>query len=529
VRVSQSWRLWALTLPLLAIVLSPVLYLVAATLFQNGSFSLSPLRDAVLSSRQLVLLVRSCFVAGGASAIAVLVGVPFAFVCSRTDTPLGGLLRRLAFIPLLIPPYVQAMAWSDLLGGRGEMAAAVQGLATTFDMRTAIGAMCVFALSYLPVVVLLAASGFASIDPSLEQAALIHARQPSVVRGVTLRLAFPHVLAAAIIVFVFSFANFEVPDILRLRVFPMEVFISFAAYYDTAKATVLSAPMVVVCVALLAALGVFTRGRSHALLTFSDRQQLMFRTGFWRWPLLGFAAAVVVTGVGVPVVVLIWRAGGPDVYLKVIRTCSGALWYTLWSSAVAGALAVVLSLPVAYLLTRRRGATSGLLDFASQLPFGIPSVALGIGLIGVWNRPGMDWVYGGSFMLVLGLVAAYAAFVVRVLAPSIGRLDVTLEEAGWVAGAGWWSTSLHVLLPNLVPGALAAFGIAFALSLANLGTALLVVAPGRSTLPVTVYNYLHYGSKDSVHALCVLLLMAVAPVYALLELARRAALRRRVA
>ena len=57
----------------------------------------------------------------------------------------------------------------------------------------------------------------------------------------------------------------------------------------------------------------------------------------------------------------------------------------------------------------------------------------------------------------------------------------------------------------LMPGILAAAGIAFALTTGELGATLLVAPPGKATLTMRIYNFLHYGASDAVAGLCLMM------------------------
>jgi iron(III) transport system permease protein len=54
---------------------------------------------------------------------------------------------------------------------------------------------------------------------------------------------------------------------------------------------------------------------------------------------------------------------------------------------------------------------------------------------------------------------------------------------------------------------MAGFFIAFILSLGELGTTLLVIPPGRETIPIKIYNLMHYGADQLVAALCLILIV----------------------
>ena len=95
-------------------------------------------------------------------------------------------------------------------------------------------------LAYYPFVTLLTVSGLRSMDRSQEEAALLSRGKWQTLRRVTLPLTTPHILTGAIFVFVFSIMDFGVPDILRVSVYPVEIFVQFSTFYDERAAAILS-------------------------------------------------------------------------------------------------------------------------------------------------------------------------------------------------------------------------------------------------------------------------------------------------
>lgn len=161
-------------------------------------------------------------------------------------------------------------------------------------------------------------------------------------------------------------------------------------------------------------------------------------------------------------------------------------------------------------MERGKGAIRDLLEFLTQTPFGIPSIVLGIGLIKVWNQPGIDWVYGTSVILIMGYIAGYSPFVIKIISTKIKQINSDFEEAGILGTGSWLKVFVRILIPLSLPGIFAGFLAGFVLSLSNLGTALLVVAPGRATIPIKIYNLMHYGAEDMVFALSLILIVIIA-------------------
>jgi putrescine transport system permease protein len=102
---------------------------------------------------------------------------------------------------------------------------------------------------------------------------------------------------------------------------------------------------------------------------------------------------------------------------------------------------------------------------------------------------------------------AYAIVVIRA---RLSQLDPSLEEAAADLGATPWRTFLRVTLPLLMPAIMAAWLLAFTLSLDDVVIASFVTGPGASTLPIVIFSSVRLGVSPQINALATLLVLAVA-------------------
>ncbi|MGH8575147.1 MAG: ABC transporter permease subunit, partial [Gammaproteobacteria bacterium] len=84
-----------------------------------------------------------------------------------------------------------------------------------------------------------------------------------------------------------------------------------------------------------------------------------------------------------------------------------------------------------------------------------------IGLIGLWNRPATDWIYGTPAMILLGYLAQYIALTSRTTAATLAQIPASMDEAAAVTGAGWLHRLLTITVPLAWPGLLVAWRIAY--------------------------------------------------------------------
>src|SRR3984893_3138545 len=155
-----------------------------------------------------------------ALAVALAFGIPAAWLAERTDFPAKTLLFTLMAVGLLIPGFAAAMGWLFLLHPR--IGLLNQLLMSSFHLTgpplsisTIPGMGWVQGLNLAPLAFIMTAAVFRSMDPTLEEAAQMHgAGTFTVLRRITVRLAWPGILAAAIYIFMTAFAAFDVPAII---------------------------------------------------------------------------------------------------------------------------------------------------------------------------------------------------------------------------------------------------------------------------------------------------------------------------
>ena len=171
--------------------------------------------------------------------------------------------------------------------------------------------------------------------------------------------------------------------------------------------------------------------------------------------------------------------------------------------ATVGATAVVsVAVWLGYARARADGRLGQSADILFIVLFAVPSTIVGVGLIGLWNRPGpFGAVYGTDVMLLLGYLARFIPVAALALAASTRYVPVSHEEAAAVAGAGWLRTMWRIVLPQIRLGLAAAWVIAFVLAFGELGVSILVAPPGEATLPIRVYTIIANTPPSHVAAL----------------------------
>jgi iron(III) transport system permease protein len=331
------------------------------------------------------------------------IGVPLGFVFARTTVP--RLLKLALLIPLVTPPYVLALVWIF----------ATDYSAISYSLP---GAALVLGIAFFPLLMLASEAGFKRVDASLEEAGMMVANPRQVFFGITLPLVGPVITAAALLVFVLAVSEFGVPGLLRTRVFTTEVFTAFAALYDFGRATALTLPLL--AVALIAAVCARVVVGDRLLVQNTAWRPRVLTSRRWRAIAICFASTVILLTAVLPIAVLSATAQ---------RLVENAVpsWTAIRTSVLLSLLSACLIVVVGVLLGYARGRAQSYGRFMTDLilitAFAVPSTVVGVGIIGLWNRPAIPAsLYASATTIVFGYIARFLPVAALILSASVRQV-----------------------------------------------------------------------------------------------------------
>ena len=490
----------------------PLLAMLFQSLAPGGKFSLAAYEGILASRRQWILMGNSLALSSLVTLLATAAGLPLGILLGKSDLPLRRLFLFLFALPLLVPPYITAVSWFDLLGGDGLLAgllgpsfsAAATGL--LFGLP---GCVLVLFATFLPIPILLTMVSLRAVDPRLEEAARMVAPWRGVLKGVTLPLLSPGLLLAALLVFLLTFGEFGVPAYLRFQVFPVESFTHFSAFYDFKAATAAALPMAAVTLLLLLGEAFFLEKRPLLLRPSAGGEEpLRIELGKSRKWILALVALAAFFLVVLPLLSLLARTAGPAAFGPALEKAGGSLLRSLLYAFLGATLLSVLGFFLGYLVQARAFPFWRFADWLTLFLFALPGTVIGIGLISLWNHPWTNLVYATPAIVLLGYLAKYSALTNRITAVQLSLLPPSMEEAAQAAGASWGRRILWITAPLAGRGILAAWLTAFLFCLRDTGITMIVYPPGRETLPVRIFTLMANGAPELISALCVLMLAA---------------------
>ena len=443
------------------------------------------------------LWLNSVVVSGVATALALGFGVAAALWACGLSYRGRRLLIGMSALALAVPPFIAANCWLRLLGNAGVWRGWLP-----LNIYTLPGAVWVLALLLWPIAFLASVGVWQRVQPSqLEADSAI--RGAKMIRWVLWPAARPALAQAAVLTFVLALNNFAIPAILQVKLATAEIWIAFSTQFDSWGALALSWPLIVAPLVLLTWLG---RQEIAWPSLEGEIGAHLFRSRLGRpWFLVCGALTLLVVAAAVAL---------PVSQLAV----SSGTWRELPNAYAAGQPAVMASLGFAALtatLTVALGIVTWRLPVGPilWLPFLVPGVLLGIGLIAVLNRPGLDLIYHSCAIVLLALGIRYVAFGWNGAALARRGVDPDLTDAARLSGARRWQLFALVHWPQVAPRLAAAWYVTYLLCLWDVESIVLIVPPGGETLALRVFNLLHYGHNSQVNALCmILLILALLPL-----------------
>lgn len=504
--------MWRWSASRTVVVGSALALFVVCCLLPTGYLLFTSLRDADaayaalwLDPRQQGLLWNTTLLGTGTALIATAIGAPLGLALARIDLPRKALLRVALAAPVLLPPYIVALAWTYLGSSRGLVATlAGRDLLSnwTYSLPAAI---IVSSLVFYPLAMLATEVALRRVDGRLEEAALVVAPPGRVLWRITLPLLAPSIAAAALVIFVLAVSEFGVPGLLRVRVYTTEVFTAFAALYDFSRAFLLALPLLVLCLVVAVLAAAIIGDRLVSTRRGSVTPPVQFDA--WRGRAAMAATGVVTVALGVPLVVLVREAIGAESWWAVVGGSGDAIANSLLLATMGATVVVCLAVWLGYARARARGRIGQLADVLLLVVFAVPSTIVGVGLIGLWNRPGVPGaMYGTDAMFLLAYLARFVPVAALALAASTRYVPMSHEEAAAVAGAGWLRIMSRIVLPQIRLGVAAAWVIAFILAFGELGVSILIAPPGEATLPIRIYTIV--ANTPSSHVAVLALLQA---------------------
>jgi iron(III) transport system permease protein len=490
--------------------------------YNLSDLSLTSFASVIANENVYRALANSLLACGGGTALAVAIGLAFAWIVVRTNTPCKALIASAGMLPLFVPPLVAGVAWS-ILGspktGLLNLIMGAMGIDWRVNLYSMSGMIFVFGIYYAPYVYMFTASALRNMDPALEEASEISGAHPvRTLWTVTFPLILPAIISSMLLSFVVMLGIYGIPAVLgqpaNISLLTTYIFALTAwspPLYNTAAAVAVML-MVVTGFMVFLQQKVLT-GRNFTTVAGKAFRPRAMDLGNWRFFTLGLAMVYLFVVVVLPIVALLIAAFRRFLFVRNMASLFDAKQYswfhfqklfensatitsivnTMKVGVITAVIGGLLSFAIGYTITRTRAPGRRSIDVISTIPVAIPGLVIGVAYLWAWIAlPG--GLYGTLWILALAFVARFIPDTVKALSTSLMQIHRELEEAAWICGRGTLSTILTVVLPLARPGVVAGMTLLFILSIRELGSSLFLYSSDTMVMAVQLLGFYEGGN-----------------------------------
>lgn len=507
----------ALVVLLCGIILYPLIQVFIGS-FQTGgiwrgdrTWTLQNYEYAFTNARILRALWNTLVTSVLASVLALLIGVPLAWSCVRTDMPGRRFFEVANLIPFFLSPLVGAIAWRALTapfsGLLNQLAAYLFGVnpRAFLNIYGIEGVVFVMALFYVPFVYISTSGVLQRMDPAMEEAARVSgAGFLRSVKDITLPLITPSLLFAWGLVFIMSAGMFNVPAVLGLPVgfetLATQIYEVVRRYPgDQNLGAALSSQLLLLALIIIWVQRkvIATRERRFVTVTGKGYRPRRDSVGRVKYVLLALNIAYFLVAVVLPVAALVVisfsrlgtvvgdtfstiqyeRVTGYPLVLRAVRN-------SLILAGGTATVGVLLSIAVSYFLYRTKARGRAVVDFVTSLPIAISGIIIGMGtLLGYITTP----LYGTLTLVGIAYLSRFIPMGLKNVSAALLSTHPELEESARVSGASWMTTMRTIVVPLLAPGMIAAWLIMFIVLFKELNTSILLIGSGTEVTAYALY------------------------------------------
>lgn len=498
-----------------------------------GQFTLRNFQDFFADAFYLRAFWRSMVLGVAAVITTSVIGIAVAFLIVRYDFPYRTLFSYLTMTPMILPPLVGVLGFVFILGRAGTVNIL---LMDWFGMQHPInfmygmhGILLVETVHLFPMMTLGILDALAKVDPTLEEAA-----QGMGANGwhrfwtITLPLTTPGYVSGALLVFIWTFADFITPLVLGVQdLLAPQAYLNIMQFVDRKifrMGIVISALLVVLAIVFVLAARQYVAIKDYSSLAYSKVERR--RLGpLQRWLAVGVLSALMLVCI-IPQVGLMFAAVGrgwaltpfPVHYtMEFFKAVSIDTPKFIINSFLYAGLALLLCLivgvPMAWIMARTRAPGRKTMDVLTTLILAIPGTAIGIAYIRAFNVPlpfiGIP-LTGMWIILPLVLAVRRLPYTVRGSFSSLQLVHPSMEEAAANVGATKLRTFRDITVPLVWKGILVGALFSFIMSIQEASATIFLTLGGWEMIPFGIFTFYIAGSQSQAAALGVILIAVCA-------------------
>ena len=477
--------------------------------------------------------------------VAFAFGVPIAWLAERTDIKGKSVIYTFMTIGIFIPSFFSAMGWLFLLHPRIGMLntwlRSLFGLAETpLTIISVPGMGLVQGLGLASVVFVLTAASLRSMDSNLDEAAQMSgARFLTVLRCVTLPLAWPGLLASGLYVFTIAIGAFDVPLVIGMsnRIYTFSTYLyvmSNPLNGGIPRYGVVAAfASFMIGFALLLSWWysrVLVQSRKYQVVTGKAFRPKLVALGGWGVAAWSFVVFYLTISKIMPLLMMVWASLLPyfqPFSIKALASLSFANYLNLnWALLTRGlintailmmtvpALALAMSLVFSWVVLHSRNRFRIVFDFIAFLPHAVPSTIFAfVALVFALSVSLGAIDLSDSLVLVIIVMAvAMLSFGSRITNGALIQINHELEEAAYISGASLAGVYWRIIFPLLKPALLFGWLWIALLTFRELTIPTILFSAGNIAFSVAVWSLWYSGSFDAAAAANLIMMVLLLPL-----------------
>ena len=497
--------------------------------FTLGHFSAFFSQDLMRES-----FMNSLYVAVMSAIFAALIAVPLAYFTVRFDFRGALLIQTLGVLPLIMPPFVGAVALQLIFGRSGTLNLLLNdAFGFTLPIMDGLnGVIFVEAIHYFPFILMNLTVALRNIDGAMEEAAMnLGCKGWRLFWRVIFPLGLPGFVAGASLVFVKVFDDLGTPLVMgQTNLLAPQAYLRITQVgLEDPMGYVISVLMIVFSIGAMVISARVLKGRDFSTLqkggSSIQRRQLSPMESALAYLWIGLILLITLSphlGVLLLSFAKVWSFSPlPDAYTlehyaTVFQDASGMIQNTLIYCGLAAGLDVLIGVTIAYLILRTQLPARQWLDWIATASLAVPGIVLAIGFLRMFKGftvPGTDVLLTSTWVAIM---LAYAVrrlpYALRSCMAALQQVHISLEEAAESVGANKITSIRRVLVPLMTGGILAGFVSSFITAAVELSaTIMLVSADSQAPMSYGIYLYMQsVAGRGPGAALGVLAILVVA-------------------
>ena len=466
----------------------------------------------------------------------VIITFPLAWLVGRTDMPGKKGFRTLLVSSYMIPPYVGAIAWVQLLnpsvGYLNNIFKWMFGLETApFDIYTFWGLAWVLTLFYSPFAFITISRAMEKMDPTLEEAARVSGASPlRTVWDVTLPLMAPSILAGGLLVFIAAGSCFGIlsivgmPGNIEVMTTRIVTYIYMGDEAGVRDATALAASLMFLANFLLMGMTWMMGRKDYTTISGKSTRPNIVELGKWKWPAFCAVGLYGAISVIIPLGSIVltsflksmsrpveWSNIGIDPWIPVITSSQymESVWNSVLYGVIAATIGTALAVFVAYLAVKTQIKGRSIPDLLTVIGGSTPSIVIALALIITFSGNFGLNLYSTMWIIIVSYLVKYLTMSVRTIAAALSQVHVSLEEAALNSGANWLRVCKDIIIPLIAPSVIAGWFLIFMPSFYELTMSLLLYGSDTKTIGVLLYELQTYADTQNASVLSVIILFIV--------------------